>query len=497
MKKPFTTLAAWRGTQMALLLGAALFITSCERPEEEENINPSAVSQNGQDDDDDDDEFKTDESLVLSTLLAGKAGGNTTVMATGMDAFFQPAANLSGATLPAHQAGKGTFERTFELALLDPIWLQDACVDCHVGGGRSRAPRVGTNNPQLLFRLSVPGQDAHGENNPVPGFGTQLQNIAIDPVTGARLIGTGPEGNVAISFVEETRTLKGGASVSLRRPSYAFTKVPAGVEVSARIGSNVAGLGLLQAVPEATILYMAFKQWEANQDKPDKNKATGKANYVWDYTLNKRVLGRFGWKAGQPSLLQQNAGALNGDMAITTPLFSIEPGESAPRATGVDLTAAELEAMTKFTTTMGVPAVRQTSDNKVLKEGLTLFIKAGCDACHVPRLQTGNLPGFPEVSNQTITPFTDLLVHDMGPELADNRPEFMANGREWRTAPLWGLGLSQITSGHTFLLHDGRARNVTEAVLWHGGEAQKSREFFQNEMDQKERDQLLAFIQSL
>ncbi|MBC8081831.1 MAG: c-type cytochrome, partial [Hymenobacter sp.] len=190
-------------------------------------------------------------------------------------------------------------------------------------------------------------------------------------------------------------------------------------------------------------------------------------------------------------------GALNGDMAITTPLFSIEPGESAPRATGVDLTAAELEAMTKFTTTMGVPAVRQTSDNKVLKEGLTLFIKAGCDACHVPRLQTGNLPGFPEVSNQIITPFTDLLVHDMGPELADNRPEFMANGREWRTAPLWGLGLSQITSGHTFLLHDGRARNVTEAVLWHGGEAQKSREFFQNEMDQKERDQLLAFIQSL
>jgi CxxC motif-containing protein (DUF1111 family) len=476
-----------------LLLSAALALSSCETSEQqEETIQPIAIHQNNWND--------TDEQLVLHTLQSGQAGGATTVLNAGFDAFNQPATNLTGSNASAHQAGKQTFDLTFDLALLDPIWIQDACSDCHVGGGRSRAPRVGTNNvPQLLFRLSMPGQNEQGENNPVPGFGNQLQPVHIDPVTKQRVTTNGPEGQVTTTYVEETRKLKDGGSVSLRRPSYTFSKpLPAGAEVSPRIGSNVAGLGLLEAVSEGTILNMAARQRQANAEDPKQNPATGRVNMVWDYTTNSRRLGRFGWKAGQPSVQQQNAGAFNGDMAITTPLFPIEPGETAPRASGVDLSTAELTAVTAFINTLGVPAVRNTSGNqKILKEGLTLFLKAQCDACHVPRLQTGNLPGFPEVSNQVITPFTDLLLHDMGPDLADNRPEFNANGQEWRTAPLWGLGLSQATSGHTLLLHDGRARNVTEAILWHGGEAQRSRKFFQEEMSAQEREQLLAFINSL
>ena len=142
-----------------------------------------------------------------------------------------------------------------------------------------------------------------------------------------------------------------------------------------------------------------------------------------------------------------------------------------------------------------MPRRRNPGDPEVLA-GKELFYDAGCATCHRPKFKTGTLPGQPHLSNQLIWPYTDLLLHDMGEGLADNRPEGVADGREWRTAPLWGIGLTPIVNGHSFYLHDGRARNLTEAILWHDGEARSARDAFVS-LPKADRDRLIAFVKSL
>ena len=226
---------------------------------------------------------------------------------------------------------------------------------------------------------------------------------------------------------------------------------------------------------------------------------SGRPNYVWDRERQAVRLGRFGWKANEPSLRQQTADAYRNDMGVTSPLFPQEASYGQPAHDDLDddpeIGEDVIDMVTFFTQTLGVPAARNAGDARV-ERGRTLFREIGCASCHVPQLHTGTLPGVPEVSGQTIFPYTDMLLHDMGEGLADGRGDGQADGREWRTPPLWGIGLTQLVDQHTFFLHDGRARNLTEAILWHGGEAESAREQFRT-LGRTERDALLTFLNAL
>jgi CxxC motif-containing protein (DUF1111 family) len=229
---------------------------------------------------------------------------------------------------------------------------------------------------------------------------------------------------------------------------------------------------------------------------------SGRLNVVWNEVTGRMDIGRFGWKAEQPSVAQQTAAAFGGDIGITSPLqrhenYTADEREAGQRPTGGDpeVSARIFEAVTLYARTLAVPAAR-TGDSAEAMRGRDLFAAARCASCHVPELTTGRDVELPELANQIIHPYTDLLLHDMGDGLADNRPVFAASGREWRTPPLWGLGLISKVNGHTFLLHDGRARTIGEAVLWHGGEAEASRRRFVA-MSRRDRAALAAFLGSL
>jgi CxxC motif-containing protein (DUF1111 family) len=420
------------------------------------------------------------------------AGGATTVFLTGASAYSMPAPNLGAEGLETHLDGDRQFEQVFVTAPADvnaglgPLFNNSSCEGCHPSDGRGRPPLAGEAISSMLIRISVDGADADGGPKPVPGFGTQLQQRAVH--------GTAPEGNVDIVWTEVPGSYVDGTPYSLRRPTILLSgRIPAGVRTSARVAPPVFGLGLLEAVEEAAILALAGNP-EALRDN-----VSGRPNYVWDAAGQRTRLGKFGWKAGTATLQQQVAGAYNQDIGVTSPLF---PGENCTGTAECDTLADDpeitediLEAVTFYTQTLGVPSRRDFDDPNVVR-GKALFKTAGCTSCHVERLTTGVLPGVPEVSSQTIFPYTDMLLHDMGPELADERPDFEASGTEWRTPPLWGIGLTQIVNGHTNFLHDGRARNLEEAILWHGGEAELSRDRFRS-LTSDERALLLRFIMSL
>ncbi|MGI4834844.1 MAG: di-heme oxidoredictase family protein [Janthinobacterium lividum] len=447
----------------------------------------------------------------------GPAGGSSTVNQSDAQAFNQPSPALMGTDVAYHITGQGNFEQALTLQQLIPLWNNNKCSGCHVSGGRSPLntdPQV----PQLLFRVSVPGVADDGGPNPVPGIGGQIQPFAV--VDGAGTVGIGPEGTVSTTYVEQLQSFVDGQTYSLRTPTYTpSVTMPAGTMLSPRIGPQIAGLGLLEAVAEQDIVALA-DPYDLDHDG-----ITGRPNRVWDAAAQQTVLGRFGWKANQPNLLQQAAAAFNGDLGITSPFFPLEsnvpgggrnktgPGVKLPSGGLSSLTAAaitlknsassttptDIDINTLFSTafytgTLGVPATRNSSDPQV-KAGQALFVAAKCAACHTPVLHTSSAAPY-GLGGQTIHPYTDLLLHDMGPNLADNRPDFLATGNEWRTPPLWGLGLSAITSNHTNYLHDGRARNVLEAVMWHGGEGDFSRRYVA-QLSQTDRDALVAFVKSL
>ncbi|MDF1661605.1 MAG: di-heme oxidoredictase family protein, partial [Planctomycetota bacterium] len=274
-----------------------------------------------------------------------------------------------------------------------------------------------------------------------------------------------------------------GTPYSLESPSYALTNLNYGpldpsTMLSPRVAQPVFGLGLLETISEVDILA------NADENDADNDGISGRANRVTDVTTQQLVLGRFGWKASQPTVLQQSAAAFNGDIGLTTNLF---PNENTTASQGATITAPSggspeindqiLNDTSFYISTLAVPARRNVNDPSV-QRGEQLFKVMNCDSCHVADFTTGQNAAIPELSNQSIHPYTDLLLHDMGAGLADGRPDFLANGQEWRTPPLWGIGLTQTVNGHNRFLHDGRARNLTEAILWHGGEGESSKEQF-------------------
>ena len=421
------------------------------------------------------------------------SGGATTVFDESENAFSLPAANLAGTDLARHDEGDEGFEVAFtesgpEQLGLGPVFDNTSCEGCHEGDGRGRPP-VGTEEfTSFLFRASVAGKDIHGGPKPVPGFGGQLQTHAISTLV--------PEISATISYDELPGRFADGTRFSLRVPTYALSGVyaplPAGTLVSPRSAPFVFGLGLLEAVPENAVLALS------DPSDRDRNGISGRLNYVYDPVRRRTVPGRFGWKANTANLPVQTAGAYNGDMGITSSIFPAESCEGAYPECAAHPIEVEDETVADvafYTQTLGVPARRSLNDPGTGR-GEVLFNAIGCAGCHAPTLRTGSLRGVPEVSNQIIHPYTDLLLHDMGPGLADNRPDFLASGSEWRTPPLWGIGLVQVVNGHTNFLHDGRARSLLEAVLWHGGEAKQARERVR-QLSRSDREALIAFLQSL
>lgn len=423
------------------------------------------------------------------------AGGDTTIFAENSTAYRNPAANIFGSDLAIHLEGDAQFEQAFVTAPaqvnngLGSIFNNTSCVSCHPKDGRAAFPTNFLNLSGLLLRSSVSGTDDHGGPNPVPGFGTQIQNQAV--------FGTLPEARYQVTFETKNEILADGTTVTLRKPIITlfetYMAFPADGMLSPRIATPVFGLGLLEAIPENNLL--------ALQDINDNNndQISGKANYVWDPIANQLAIGRFGWKAGAPNVLVQCAGAYVDDMGVTNYVFPNETG--ANQFNGQDglnddpeISNAILDQVAFYCRTLGVPAPRNIT-NQSVKNGARIFEQIDCSKCHTPKQQTG-FHSITALANQTIFPYTDLLLHDMGEDLADNRPDFLATGNEWKTRPLWGIGLTQVINGHTNFLHDGRARNITEAILWHGGEALNAKNKFK-QLSVKDRNDLLTFINSL
>lgn len=426
---------------------------------------------------------------------AYQSGGGTTVKGFHSQMFQQPAANLDAQGNTDHFKADANFGAIFVTAPaiiqggLGPLFNQNSCENCHIRNGRAAFPAAAADLGGLLLRLSMPGENALGEPLEIPGFGGQLQTKAI--------WGKIPEAQVSLSFQESVRQFLDGETATLRTPIFElvnpYTPFPAEGLISPRIAPPVFGLGLLEAISEADIF--------ANADENDANGdgISGRPNFVWDYTENKSALGRFGWKAGQPTVFQQTAAAYNGDMGVTSPLFSFEncAGQAQCDTANDDpeIDQETLLSTTFYTQSLAVPAFRDLDDPQV-QRGQKLFADMKCANCHIPSFVTGQHPEYGFLSGQTIWPYTDLLLHDMGEGLADNRPDHRATGREWRTPPLWGIGLTQTVSGHTNFLHDGRARNLTEAILWHGGEAEAAKAQFQKSSS-ADRAALLRFLNAL
>lgn len=430
-------------------------------------------------------------------------GGQTTIYNTTPNAFGQPVPGLNDMDELLFFVGNSFFNQNWVSAPssttardgLGPYFNSRSCAGCHFKDGRGRPPAFDGESPTgFLIRLSIPQRDEFGSYLPDPIYGGQFQDRSVFGD------GTG-EGDVTVRYVEIPGEFPDGTPYSLRQPIYSFENLQFGemspdVMMSPRVANQVIGLGLLEAIPESTLLVLA------DPDDLNGDGISGRPNYVWDYTTNETVIGRFGWKANQPTMLQQTAGAFSGDMGITTyvfPALNCPTGDEACRSAinggEPEIDDDDLWKVVLYSSTLAVPAQRN-ADDPTVQQGYTLFDEIGCTSCHVATLQTGEHPYYDALSYQTIHPYTDLLLHDMGEGLADNRPDFEASGTEWRTPPLWGIGLFETVNGHTYYLHDGRARNLTEAILWHGGEAEPVITRFMN-LTVDERAAIIAFLKSL
>ncbi|MCP8688279.1 di-heme oxidoreductase family protein [Marinobacterium sedimentorum] len=451
-------------------------------------------------------------------ILTEKPPGDATTKrrSASSGAFDDSAANLAFDDSMTFVLGRAIFRKLWVSSPssttasdgLGPLYNARSCQRCHLNNGRGRPPEGPHDSTVSLFlRLSIPAhKDADPEVLrrrgviPEPVYGTQLQTFAVP--------GMAAEGQLQVSYEEKPVALSGGEEAWLRTPSYriltpAYGPLHPELQISPRIAPAMAGLGLLEQISDADILGLA------DPDDGNGDGISGRPNRVWDQARQTTRLGRFGWKAGNPSLAQQNSSALQGDIGIGNPRFPLASGDcspgqisclnapngNTPEQDGLEASQQMLDWLLFYSQHIAVTPRPAAADPEV-QAGQKLFNDAGCAACHQPHFVTAENPQLPALSRQSIWPYTDLLLHDMGAGLADERAEFAANGREWRTAPLWGIGQTAAASGHPYFLHDGRARSLLEAVLWHGGEARAAREQVAT-MPASQRTQLIRFLESL
>ncbi|MEM7742455.1 MAG: di-heme oxidoredictase family protein [Pseudomonadota bacterium] len=445
------------------------------------------------------------------------AGAATTRARTSRHAFSQPSANMSFEGELDFKVGNGLFRKVWVSAPastrasdgLGPHFNARSCQRCHLKDGRGHPPEGPQDTAISMFlRVSIPGgpEDTVAEIEgylatlPEPTYGTQLQDFALP--------GHRAEYTLGITYEEVEVTLADGTVVSLRKPTYEARDLGHGplhpdAMLSPRVAPQMIGLGLLEAIPAADILA------NADPEDLDGDGISGRPNVVWSLEHDRPMLGRFGLKAGTPTVREQSAAAFAGDIGISNVLFPAGWGECTANQTacraardgadpaddGFEIGVQGLDLVTFYSRNLAVPARRDIDEPQVLR-GKQVFYEIGCTSCHTPKFVTHRLTDQPEQSFQLIWPYTDMLLHDMGEGLADNRPEARATGSEWRTPPLWGIGLTQSVSGHTYFLHDGRARSLLEAVLWHGGEAEAARDRVVA-LPKADRDALIRFLRSL
>jgi CxxC motif-containing protein (DUF1111 family) len=460
----------------------------------------------------------TDDFTRAEENEAMPAGRATHTKRINRDAFSHASANMSFEREIDFKVGNGFFKRLWVTAPastqaadgLGPLYNARSCQRCHLKDGRGHPPNGPDDNAVSMFlRLSIPPQNEtqeallseHRVNNiPDPVYGTQLQDFAI--------AGHKAEGQMRIDYEELTVELADGEKVELRKPSYGVESLGYGplhpqIQLSPRVAPQMIGLGLLEAIDAQDILQQA----DPNDNNGDG--ISGRANQVWSAEFERMMLGRFGHKAGASSVNEQSQGAFHGDIGISVPLHTSGAGEcterqkacleapdgNSPQYDNLEAESRVTELVVFYAKNLAVPA-RRRHDSEAVLAGKKLFYNIGCIACHTPKYRTPASGVAPEQADQLIWPYTDLLLHDMGEGLADHRPEGVANGREWRTAPLWGIGLTPEVNGHSNYLHDGRARNLLEAILWHGGEAQAARDAVVR-LPKRDRQYLLRFIESL
>jgi len=453
------------------------------------------------------------------TFESLSAGAGTTRKMINADVFSQPSANLTFEGRQEFQIGNGLFRKDWVSSPsstqasdgLGPLFNARSCQACHTKDGRGSVPGFDalerSDAVALLMRLSVPPitEEHHRKLSsgdlafiPDPVYGGQLQNFSV--------AGLPAEGRLEVDYEPITVALNGGEVATLMKPTYRIENLGYGpmnkdVQISPRLAQPMIGLGLLEAIHTADIL--------ANAEKDHGDNISGRPNWTRDIKTGEKVLGRFNWKASQPSVEQQSAAAFSNDMGLSTPLFPRHSGdctasqtdcEALPHGAQPHLGEHEvpgelLDFVTTYSVNLAVPQRRDVNDARVLA-GKKLFYEANCVACHTPKYVTSRDAAREEHRFQLIWPYTDLLLHDMGEGLADKVSEDGATGSEWRTPPLWGIGLTRTVNPTATYLHDGRARSLLEAVLWHGGEAQAARDRVVA-MTPSERDDLIRFLESL
>ncbi|MGN7294567.1 di-heme oxidoreductase family protein [Rhizobium sp. SAFR-030] len=450
----------------------------------------------------------------FETMAGGAGSSNARINAA---AFSHPSSTIPFPERQDFALGSALFSKLWVAAPsstqasdgLGPLYNARACQSCHIRNGRGHPPEGAADHTSMLLRLARPARTAEEraafERHAAPNFGDpiygeQLQDLAAP--------GLSAEGEMQIGYVEQPVTLGDGTVVSLRRPSYSLGKLAYGpldaeTTLSPRVAPPMLGMGLIEAIPEADIVA------HADPDDDDGDGISGRPAIVRDHRTDRLALGRFGAKAQSATVRDQVALAFSADLGLSTPdrpdpfgdctLAEVDcralPTGVQPRLGSSEAPDPVMELVTFYSQNLAVPVRRDVGDPTVLS-GKAQFYAAGCPACHIPKYVTRRDAADKAQAFQLIWPYSDFLLHDMGEGLADGQVVGAAGGREWRTQPLWGIGLTEAVSGHTFFLHDGRARSLTEAILWHGGEAGAARDAFAA-LTRKDREALLAFLESL
>lgn len=468
----------FKNSLLSFLLGVSLFV-SCAG--EEEII------------------LKPNQSVADPAELSA---GTSTVFMSSIFAYDTPAPWVTGSLLDRFNAGDRLYDdpRTSDQGDplqggLGPLYVGFSCGSCHKNAGRTYSTLFSDGgsgqygfSSQLVFISRQNGR-----------FFRQYGRVLHDQA----IYGALPEGKLKVTYQEEEFEFPDGEKYYLQTPKYSIVEwyadsiAPEDLIIDVRVPLRHVGMGQIMALDHDELQRLA-----AQSNYPEYG-ISGRLNYIAE--RNKRYLGVGGNKAQHADLTVELG--FSSDLGVTNDRFPLEVGEGQSQNIGfshygIQVSTRDMEDVDLYMSALGVPA-RRNVNNKTVKQGEENFYRAKCHLCHIPTLHTRqdavallNGTRLPWLSGQTIHPYSDFLLHDMGPGLDSHYKSGLAEGYEWRTTPLWGAGLQETVNGHTNFLHDGRARNFIEAIMWHDGEGAVSKELFKR-MSKEDRDALVMFLRTL